>query len=163
VIKKNLSLTQVVEATEILKSHGIGVHHYITVGFPDETWERVKRTIDFELRHRPDSMTVAMIVPYPGTSLANNGKIQVRDGVEYQDYIHEPMWTDRNQEVADIANLQPHICYTNVMSSLEIAQARYLMLKIWEHRDEPHRRKKYMGILNSKIVREAKPLSNRKG
>jgi len=51
------------------KQSGLIVRIYLIVGFPGETWDTVKETVDFVDKTRPDEFVVYPLIPYPGTPL----------------------------------------------------------------------------------------------
>jgi len=55
-----------------LKDVGIKVLTWIIVGFPGETWDTVKETVDMLNESAPDIYTVYPLIPYPGTDVYNN-------------------------------------------------------------------------------------------
>jgi anaerobic magnesium-protoporphyrin IX monomethyl ester cyclase len=51
------------------KTSGLTVRVYLMVGFPGETWETVRDTVDLMLQCEPDEFSVYPLIPYPGTPL----------------------------------------------------------------------------------------------
>ena len=51
------------------KEAGLRVRVYIIVGFPGETSETIRKTVDLMQECRPDEFTVYPLIPYPGTAL----------------------------------------------------------------------------------------------
>ena len=60
------------EAIKGLKDVGIETLAWMIVGFPGETWDTVKETVDFLNKSAPDIVTVYPLIPYPGTDVWNN-------------------------------------------------------------------------------------------
>ena len=60
------------EAIKGLKDVGIQTLAWMIVGFPGETWDTVKETVDFLNKSAPDIVTVYPLIPYPGTDVWNN-------------------------------------------------------------------------------------------
>lgn len=54
------------------KDAGLIVRVYLIVGFPSETWDTVKETIDFVEEVKPDEFVVYPLIPYPGTPIYNS-------------------------------------------------------------------------------------------
>ena len=57
-----------------LKKHGIESHAFIMVGFPDETEETFKQTMDFIPILKPDGVIFSIFTPYPGSDIYDECK-----------------------------------------------------------------------------------------
>ena len=57
-----------------LRKHGIESHAFIMVGFPDETEETFKQTINFIPKLKPDGVIFSIFTPYPGSDIYNECK-----------------------------------------------------------------------------------------
>lgn len=57
------------EAVKILKEAGIMVAAYYIIGFPTETKEMIKQTIELHRKLKPDRFSVRFLHPYPGTPI----------------------------------------------------------------------------------------------
>ena len=68
-IKKTQTTKECIQAMQNLRKHGIESHAFIMVGFPDETEETFKQTIDFIPKLNPDSVIFSIFTPYPGSDL----------------------------------------------------------------------------------------------
>jgi radical SAM superfamily enzyme YgiQ (UPF0313 family) len=92
-IKKDITLAQVFESAERIRRHGIAGNFPFIVGFPGETDESVRQTMEVARRLR--SMSVEFqtpffyFKPYPGTSLTEEA---VRDGYRLPATLDE--WAD---------------------------------------------------------------------
>jgi radical SAM superfamily enzyme YgiQ (UPF0313 family) len=62
----------------ILHQHGLAVTGYLMAGFPGETDDDVRQTIDFANELACDAYALSMVVPYYGTALYRDA---VRDGI----------------------------------------------------------------------------------
>jgi len=71
------------EAVANLKKAGIMVAAYYIIGFPNETEEMVKQTIDLHRRIKPDRFSVRFLHPFPGTPIRD---LCVREGYIVEDY-----------------------------------------------------------------------------
>jgi radical SAM superfamily enzyme YgiQ (UPF0313 family) len=60
------------QAINGLRDAGIQTLAWMIVGFPGETWDTVKETVDFLNKSAPDIVTVYPLIPYPGTDVWNN-------------------------------------------------------------------------------------------
>ena len=68
-IKKTQTTDECVQAIRNLQKHGIDSHAFIMVGFPNETEETFKQTMDFIPKLRPDNIIFSVFTPYPGSDL----------------------------------------------------------------------------------------------
>ena len=68
-IKKTQTTDECIEAMQNLRNHGIESHAFIMVGFPNETEETFKQTIDFIPKLKPDNVIFSIFTPYPGSDL----------------------------------------------------------------------------------------------
>ncbi len=51
------------------KAAGLVVRVYLMVGFPGETWQTIRETVNLMEDCQPDEFSVYPLVPYPGTPL----------------------------------------------------------------------------------------------
>ncbi len=73
-IKKTQTTDECIQAMENLRKHGIESHAFIMAGFPDETEETFKQTMDFIPKLRPDGVIFSIFTPYPGSDIYNECK-----------------------------------------------------------------------------------------
>lgn len=70
-IKKDISLDQARETIQMTKDAGIDTQAFFIVGFPGETHETMKKTIDFALSLPLSDLALTIFTPYPGTPAYN--------------------------------------------------------------------------------------------
>ena len=70
-IKKTQTTDECIQAVENLKKYGIESHAFIMVGFPDETEETFKQTMEFIPKLKPDGVIFSIFTPYPGSDIYN--------------------------------------------------------------------------------------------
>jgi radical SAM superfamily enzyme YgiQ (UPF0313 family) len=68
-VKKRTTVEQNEKAIKMAKKAGLFVAISIIIGYPGETAEMRKQTIDFLLRSEPDDVYLCIATPYPGTDL----------------------------------------------------------------------------------------------
>ena len=68
-IKKTQTDVECVQAMDNLRKHGIESHAFIMVGFPYETEETFKQTMDFIPKLKADSVIFSIFTPYPGSEI----------------------------------------------------------------------------------------------
>ena len=110
---KNLSLKKVEKMIERTKEIGIKVHLTFTFGLPGETWESVKKTIDFAIYLDPDTVQFSIATPFPGTDYFDwaekNGYLLTKNWKKYDGAISavartEKMSIDELEEACEYAN-----------------------------------------------------------
>lgn len=69
-MRKGITMSRVVEARRAAASVGLSVESLMIIGHPNETWETAMRTIDFAVALNPDRPIFGVMVPYPGTHVA---------------------------------------------------------------------------------------------
>jgi len=69
VIKKNIQLEKIKKNIEIAHSLRIHAHGFFMVGFPGETREEMKMTVDFMLSTRLHTIALFIVMPFEGTEL----------------------------------------------------------------------------------------------
>lgn len=68
-VRKNLKADRARHAVEWAKKHGIEVSGFFMIGFPGETAEEVRATLDFAVHAPFDSIFVSLVAPFKGTKL----------------------------------------------------------------------------------------------
>jgi radical SAM superfamily enzyme YgiQ (UPF0313 family) len=66
-IDKDLEVNAVLEAFRVARQAGVKTFAYIVFGFPGETEETMRETLDNVLRIDPDQVQFAFATPFPGT------------------------------------------------------------------------------------------------
>jgi len=66
-IKKNITVSQALEAIDIVKNSRIKVSTFFVVGFPEETEQSFLDTLSLIRSIRSDSIILSIFTPYPGT------------------------------------------------------------------------------------------------
>ena len=66
-IKKSLDLQKIKTNIELVAGAGIFTHGFFMMGFPDETEDDLKATIDFAVSSKLHSAGFALLSPFPGT------------------------------------------------------------------------------------------------
>lgn len=83
IIKKNLDLRKVNEVAEISRDLGIKTGGYFIIGFPGETLDDMRETIDFALKSKLDWIRLYLLQPFPGSETYETC---VRNGYLTKDY-----------------------------------------------------------------------------
>ncbi len=93
------------EAVKALRDEGIKTAAYYIIGFPGETKQMIRETIDLHRRVQPDIFSVRFLHPFPGTQIRD---ICVREG--YIDENYESLQQDASYFKNPVLNLPspPH-------------------------------------------------------
>ena len=82
-IKKNIQLDKIKRNIEIAHSLRIHTHGFFMIGFPGETLEEMKMTVDFIFSSKLHSLGLFVVMPYEGTELGEiareMGRVPVND------------------------------------------------------------------------------------
>ena len=68
-VKKNLNLNVVPQVVEAVQKADISCHLFLIVGFPGEKMEEMEQTVEFAKSLGPDSCSLSLYTPIPGTPL----------------------------------------------------------------------------------------------
>jgi radical SAM superfamily enzyme YgiQ (UPF0313 family) len=129
---KDLDLEHLKKITQFANRLGVGVHWYVLVGLPKQSWQSVYRTALFldEVRLLPwgwfarnEDHTVVIAIPYPGTRLATDGIVRIV-GSEYEGWL--PSRIPATQLIDGRLVGENHT-ETEVMLPEEIFEARVLL------------------------------------
>ena len=77
IIKKPVKLDKVVEMINIAKAKGLEVISNFVIGFPGETWEQIRQTIEYAEKIDVDMVNFHIATPLPKTELMD---LCIRDG-----------------------------------------------------------------------------------
>ena len=73
--EKHLDLERVEETVRITRELGIRQHLTFSFGLPGETWETIRKTIEFSKRLDPETVQFSIMTPFPGSQFYH----QMRD------------------------------------------------------------------------------------
>ncbi|MCL5878205.1 MAG: B12-binding domain-containing radical SAM protein [Deltaproteobacteria bacterium] len=87
-VKKNLNLERVQHIIDVCVNEGMYVRGFFMLGFPTETEEEVKTTIDFACKSRMHGALFFLVNPFGGTELANQveGMGKMPSVIKYEDF-----------------------------------------------------------------------------
>lgn len=136
-INKGGVAQDVIEATEVCRSHHIQPSYVFIFGFPDESWQQMQTTLDFMKRlkeiDRDTRTTTLFFTPYPGTALTLLGQQQ---GYELPDSLADwaafdarsvktPWITDdQKRMVKQIADFYLPWAYPNQLAREKVSKSR---------------------------------------
>lgn len=82
---KGTTITQVRDATRLLKAHGIRASWFLQLGYPGEEWAEILATRDLIREERPDDVGVSVAYPLPGTVFYERVRGQLGDKTHWND------------------------------------------------------------------------------
>ncbi|MFC2161879.1 B12-binding domain-containing radical SAM protein [Acidobacteriota bacterium] len=139
VIKKRIKLEDCEKAIRMAKNTGLDVTCFLVIGFPEETMEDIKQTIQYGYKLKKigcDSIWISCAVPYPGTELFNNcidRGIITEDTIDYQsmstmDSIIYNKWfsSDEIKTIRDQAMIE--LNRLSIKDKLKVLQKRLALL-----------------------------------
>jgi len=90
-VKKGETAEQIARGVTLLQQAKISCAVFIMIGFPTETVQEVKETVDFAISLKPSSITLSIVTPYPYSELYEQTKQLglLPDTVDYSDYFHQ--------------------------------------------------------------------------
>jgi len=109
-IKKKIDVEKAKETISICKKLGIETYCTFMIGFPHETEEDIKQSIDAAIQLDPDFIQVSYVVPYPGTQMYNEG---MRD-----------KWLVHTEKWENYCSTDPAV-FTGEISSRRVKQLYY--------------------------------------
>lgn len=99
--KKGITLEQVQRAVAISKKLGLGTSSYFILGFPYETKKTAWDTINFARKLNTDSVSIAIMIPFPKTEIAE--MVKRREG-GYRQISYS--WFDYNKQTGAVVELK---------------------------------------------------------
>ena len=78
-MEKGTRVSQIEDATAVLRRAGIEVGWFLQFGYPGETLDDIDRTIDMVRRCRPDDVGISVSYPLPGTAFHDRVQSQMGD------------------------------------------------------------------------------------
>jgi len=134
-LRKNITLKQIIKATNDAKSAGLFVNFGLIIGNPGESRGSVLNTINFVQKAKPNSAGVAIMIPYPGSALFDSdlGKISTnwqyyrQSGAEKPPFLPDglntkslyTLWQDARKRIYEILGQETKvsIIYPNIIHS----------------------------------------------
>jgi len=75
-MKKELNIKKCEESILTCKELGIQIHLTFSIGYFNDTLERIKETFLWLTKQNPDSMQLSIVTPFPGTKMYEDAKIR---------------------------------------------------------------------------------------
>jgi len=90
-IHKNITIEEALSACRTIKRHGIDLHVFYMIGFPQETEETLLDTFEAMKKTRCDLLIYSIFTPYPGTDVFDLCREQgtIKDDYDVSLYNHQ--------------------------------------------------------------------------
>ncbi len=95
-MKKKQTLADLVRATKVLRRHGILIHGMFVLGFDEDDWPSVKKTVKFAKKSRLSTTQFLILTPLPGSEfyerMSSENRLRFHDWALYdaQHVVFEP-------------------------------------------------------------------------
>jgi radical SAM superfamily enzyme YgiQ (UPF0313 family) len=100
-IHKNITLEQASRAISLAKKAGLKTQSFFILGHPFDTKKTMKDTIDFAVKLNTDTLALGIMVPYPGTKVAEMA--EKGDG-NYR--LLSKNWADYNKQIGNALEMR---------------------------------------------------------
>jgi len=98
---KGATRKDILEAVRVMKEAGLPFMTFFILGQPDETWESAMNTIDFAVELNPTLPIFGLMVPYPGTKIAEMARNNEGGYV-----LRSTDWNEYNKQFGDALEFQ---------------------------------------------------------
>lgn len=102
-ISKGTTRARILQVTRDIRRAGLPFEAYCILGYPDETLETAKETVNFVVEINPHQPVIGIMVPYPGTRIA-----AMAEKGEGGYVLTASSWNDYNKQIGDA------ICFRNL-------------------------------------------------
>jgi anaerobic magnesium-protoporphyrin IX monomethyl ester cyclase len=120
---KGTSVTQIFEATQLLKKNGIKPSFFIQFGYPGETRKDIEKTISMINKLLPYEIGISVSYPLPGTVFYEKVKSQL---------IEKTNWTDSNEMALMFHNNYQPAFYKQLHSYVHKSYRKHLSFENWK-------------------------------
>ena len=107
-MKKKQTVEEITESIKVLHKHRIHIHGMFVIGFDQDDWKTVKRTVRFAKRSRLSSTQFLILTPLPGTEfhdkVASENRIQFQDWALYD--AHHAVFRPARFSIFDLQKAQ---------------------------------------------------------
>jgi len=107
-VKKNQKVEDIVEAIKTIQKNHIHIHGMFMLGFDEDNWKSVKKTVKFARRSKLTSVQFLLLTPLPGTELFEN--IQTNSRIQFFDWslydAHHVVFKPKNFSLSELQRAQ---------------------------------------------------------
>ncbi len=107
-MKKNQKVEDISRAIQVLQKHHIHIHGMFVLGFDEDNWETIKKTVKFARQSNLTSVQFLILTPLPGTEffrdMVRQNRIQFNDWSLYD--AHHVVFKPNNFSLAELQYAQ---------------------------------------------------------
>jgi radical SAM superfamily enzyme YgiQ (UPF0313 family) len=122
-MKKKQTVADLVQAARVLRRHRIHIHGMFVLGFDQDDWKTVKKTVRFAKRARLCTTQFLILTPLPGSELYNRmeaeGRLRFRDWALYD--AHHAVFQPARFALPDLQKAQI-FCHKKFYSLKQMAR-----------------------------------------
>jgi len=122
-MKKNQTVAEISEAVRILRQNRINIHGMFVLGFDQDDWKTVKRTVKFAIKSRLSSTQFLILTPLPGSEfyekMASENRIRFHDWTLYD--AHHVVFQPARFSLFDLQKAQM-VCHKKFYSFKQMVQ-----------------------------------------
>jgi anaerobic magnesium-protoporphyrin IX monomethyl ester cyclase len=91
-MNKKTTVEQCARGIEIVRRHGVRCHTGYVLGYPGETPDTLRTTVDFIIKTKPTTVTIDVLLPYPDTPVYHEAKADGTLVGEWSPHMTEYPW-----------------------------------------------------------------------
>jgi len=122
-MKKNQTADEIARAVKVLRQNRIRIHGMFVLGFDQDDWETVKRTVKFAIRARLHSTQFLILTPLPGSEFYE--KMKAENRIRFRDWTlydaHHVVFQPARFSLFDLQKAQI-VCHKKFYSLKQMAQ-----------------------------------------
>lgn len=145
---KGTRLSDVIRAREICRGEGLSIKYLTMVGLPGQDWGSIKKTVDLILETDPTAVTVCVYTPFPGSPWWGDRRVEFIEEATLDDMVSHPLPHPELRYDTFLVHTR-----TDVMTNVEISEARQLIIGIFRYRNDPERKIQLLRRLDAKLVK----------
>jgi len=122
-MKKNQTVAEIARAVEVLRRNRIHIHGMFVLGFDQDDWKTVKRTVKFAIKSRLNSTQFLILTPLPGSEFYE--KMRAENRIRFRDWTlydaHHVVFQPARFSLFDLQKAQM-VCHKKFYSLKQMAQ-----------------------------------------
>jgi len=131
-VNKRITIKQIYDTVKITNKAGIPIKGLFMMGYPTETKEEIKQTIQLAKNLDLDYLAVSIVTPYPGTDLyeycQKNGMLRINDWSNY-----DILQLRHNAIALENVTLEELLEYSIRINREFLLRPNYILKMAWKH------------------------------